>query len=137
MQYCFVMNTALNPAERVRERMRRWMETANLDQRTFAGDLKKSQVWLQKVLTGENQVRLRDLDQIADAMRTTTTELVRSDEERYTLELTPTEVRIVEALRRLRADVLDAFLKLLDARPTSDREKPLRRPTKTSRPEPV
>lgn len=74
---------------------------AGLNQRDFAKELKKSQVWLQKVLGGENHVRLRDLDDVARAMRTTASELVRLEEERYRLELTPTEVRIVEQLRRL------------------------------------
>ena len=89
-----------NPAQRVRERMRRWMQTTQLGQRDFAKDLAKSQVWLQKVLGGENSVRLKDLDAVARAMRTTASELVRTEEERYQLELSPTEVRIVEQLRR-------------------------------------
>lgn len=76
------------------------MQLAGLSQRDFAADLNKTQVWLQKVLAGENEVRLRSLDEVASAMRTTAAELVRGDEDRYQLELTPTEVRIVEQLRR-------------------------------------
>jgi transcriptional regulator with XRE-family HTH domain len=94
------MTEPRDPAERIRERMRRWMDTTQLDQRTFAEDLGKSQVWLQKVLSGENSVRLKDLDRLAEAMRTTASELVRSNEERYQLELSPTEVRVIEQLRR-------------------------------------
>lgn len=101
-----------NPAGRVRERMRAWMETTQVGQREFAGDLQKSQVWLQKVLTGENHVRLKDLDEVAHAMRTTSSELVRSKEDRYQLELTPTEVRILEKLRR-RPEAFQAVAALL------------------------
>ena len=106
-----------NPAERVRERIKRWMETAQLGQRELARDLGKSQVWLQKVLAGENAVRLRDIDLIADALRTTAAELLRdSDDERYTLELTPTEVRVIERLRR-RPEILEGITKVLQIYP--------------------
>lgn len=100
------------PADRVRERMARWMETTGLSQDEFVADLQKSQVWLQKVLKGENHVRLKDLDTVADAMRTTASELVRGAAERYQLELTPTEVRIVEKLRR-RPTAFNAVAELL------------------------
>lgn len=100
------------PAERVRERMKHWLETTGLSQDEFVADLQKSQVWLQKVLKGENHVRLKDLDAVADAMRTTASELVRGTSERYQLELTPTEVRIVEKLRR-RPTAFNAVAELL------------------------
>lgn len=100
----YMCNTAhameRSPADRVRERIERWIEMAGLTQAEFAGSLRKTQEWLQKVLNGENHVRLRDLDLVADAMRSTASELVRHDDDRYQLELTPTEVRIVEQLRR-------------------------------------
>jgi transcriptional regulator with XRE-family HTH domain len=94
--------------------MQAWMETTGVAQREFAADLQKTQVWLQKILSGENHVRLKDLDDVAHAMRTTASELVRSEADRYQLELTPTEVRILENLRR-RPDMLTAvasFLKI-------------------------
>jgi transcriptional regulator with XRE-family HTH domain len=96
----FMANERDDPASRVRERMKRWMDVTQVGQREFASDLKKTQVWLQKILSGENDVRLKDLDAVADAMRTTASELVRSEDERYQLELTPTEVRLLENLRR-------------------------------------
>lgn len=109
-------STALNPAERVRERVRRWMELTRLPQQEVARELGKTQPWLDKILQGKNSVRLRDLDQIAAAMRATASELVRDETERYTLELTPTEVRMVEQLRR-RPELLDAVATLLAIRP--------------------
>lgn len=102
-----------SPADRVRQRMARWMELAGLSQRDFADDLHKTQVWLQKILAGENDVRLRSLDEIAQAMRTTAAELVRGEDERYQLELTPTEVRIIEQLRR-RPEAFQAIAMLLE-----------------------
>lgn len=108
-----------NPAERVRERMRRWMELTRLPQMEVARELGKTQPWLDKILQGKNYVRLRDLDQIAAAMRTTASELVRDESEHYTLELTPTELRFVEQLRR-RPELVEAIATLMRAmRPPS------------------
>lgn len=90
----------LTPAERVRERLNHWLAVTKLTQREFADTVKKSQVWVKKILHGEHEVRLADLDVVADAMRTTASELVRADDERYQLELSPTEVRVIEKLRR-------------------------------------
>lgn len=112
--YCGVMAID-DPAIRVRERIRAWMDISGLDQRAFAEVLGKSQVWLQKVLGGVNQVRLKDLDQIASAMRTTAPEIVRSPDDRYQLECTPTEVRLIEQLRR-RPDLFEAIVILLNVR---------------------
>lgn len=96
------MDTSTNPspADRVRDRMRRWLEIAGLTQDQFAVNIGRTQEWLQAILKGKNDPRLRDLDEIARAMRTTASELVRLSEDRYQLELTPTEVRIFEKLRR-------------------------------------
>lgn len=105
-------NTPENPAERLRDRMRQWMDTTGLSQDEFVADLQKSQVWLQKILKGENHVRLKDLDDVARAMRTTASELVRTNDERYQLELTATEVRILEKLRR-RPEAFNAVAALL------------------------
>lgn len=121
----------MNPADRVRERLKVWLDTTGLGQRQLAIDLDKSQVWLQKVLAGENHIRLRDLDQIAGALRTTAAELVRAEDDRYQLELTPTEVRIVETLRH-RPDARDAIaslLKLTDAHKPAPVAKPEPTPT--------
>lgn len=126
------MVAPLNPAERVRARLRQWVETTKIGQRELAKDLNKTQVWLQKVLTGENQVRLRDLDDVAKALRTTACELVRSDDERYHFELTPTEVRVIEHMRH-RPDTLYAIASLLridlpdsGAAPKTARGRPLK-----------
>ncbi len=101
------------PADRVRLRMQEWLDTTGIGQRAFAHDLQKTQVWLQKILAGENHVRLRDLDRVATAMRTTAAELLRDDDEdRYRLELTPSEVRLIERLRH-RPDVFDTVSALL------------------------
>lgn len=111
--------TPLHPAERVRQRMQHWMDTTGLDQRAFSEELGRSQVWLQKVLKGENHVRLKDLDEIARAMRTSAAELVREDHERYSLECTPTEVRILERLRHQPA-IYEALTLLLSLKGKPD-----------------
>lgn len=107
------MAEPLNPAERVRERLKQWMDTTKIGQRELAKDLGKSQVWLQKVLAGQNEIRLRHLDDVARALRTSARELVRGEEDRYSFELGPTEVRIVEKLRH-RPKAKQAIADLLD-----------------------
>ena len=108
-----------SPAERVRQAMQRWMDTTGMTQREFAKDLGKSQVWLQKILQqGGNQPRLRDIDIIANAMHTTAAELVRADNHHYQLELTPTELRVLQHLRR-RPELLDAVATLCNIPPAS------------------
>lgn len=105
------MNTA-SPAERVRLRLQQWMDTTKIGQRQLADDLQKTQVWLQKVLAGENHIRLRDLDDVARALHTTASELVRDEQDRYQFELTPTEVRVIEHMRH-RPETLYAIATLL------------------------
>lgn len=124
MRYCCVMSTPTSdtPADRVRERMRQWLEMADLTQDEFAASMSKTQEWLAAILKGKNDPRLRDLDLIADAMRTSASELVRATSDRYQLELTPTEVRILEKLRR-KPDTLKGLLLLLDVGPGSAQER--------------
>jgi transcriptional regulator with XRE-family HTH domain len=110
---CDNMATMAGPAERVRLALERWLDTTKLTQRQFAKDLNKSQPWLDKVLQGVNHVRLEDLDDIAAALRTSAAELVRTDDERYRLELTPTEVRLIERIRH-RPGLIDAVTFILD-----------------------
>lgn len=107
--------TNTDPAGRVRERMQRWLDTTQMGQRAFAKDLHKSQVWLQKILKGANQVRLRDLDAIAQAMRCSAAELVRDTSERHTADLTSTEILVLERLRH-RPRILQAVLSILDVK---------------------
>lgn len=106
------MSEPLNPAARVRERIKRWIDITKVGQRELARDLSKSQVWLQKVLAGENDVRLRHLDDVANALHTSASELVRGDDDRYQFELGPTEAKIVERMRH-RPQAMYAIAQLL------------------------
>ena len=107
--------TPATPPERVRLAILRWLDTTKLTQRQLAETMHRSQAWLDKVLQGKNDVRLEDLDVVARALRTTAPELVRAEEERYQMELSPTEVRVIERLRH-RQDLFDLIARLLDAR---------------------
>jgi transcriptional regulator with XRE-family HTH domain len=120
----------MDPAERVRQRLSDWMEVAGLTQREFAGELHRSQPWLDKILTGENAVRLKDLDDIATKMRTTAADLVREPSERRVVELTPTELRLIERLRR-KPELLSACVTLVEAHRGDPKPTPVRpqRPT--------
>lgn len=100
------------PATRVRDRMKDWLQVTGISQQEFVEELQKTQPWLAAILKGKNDVRLADLDIIAQAMRTTASELVRTSDERYQLELSPTEVRIMERLRH-RPEMYGAIATLL------------------------
>lgn len=124
VRYCSVMTDkpAETPAERVRARMRQWLDVTGLTQEEFALSMEKGQEWLSAILKGKNDPRLRDLDLIADAMRTSAAELVRATSDRYQLELTPTEVRILEKLRR-KPEILEGLVLLLEVRPPTPRNR--------------
>jgi transcriptional regulator with XRE-family HTH domain len=107
---------AVNPAERVRDALTRWLDTTKLTQRQLAKGLDRSQPWLDKVLQGKNDVRLADLDVVANTLRTTASELVRAEDDRYQMELSPTELRVIERLRH-RPELMEAIAILLDVRP--------------------
>jgi transcriptional regulator with XRE-family HTH domain len=102
-----------DPAARVRRRLAEWIEIVGLTQREVAAELNRSQPWLDKILSGENSVRLKDLDDIARRMRTSASDLVRETTERRTVELTPSEFRLIERLRR-RPGAIQACLVLVE-----------------------
>lgn len=104
-----------NPAERVRQRLLRWIDDTKITQRDFAALFGKTQAWLEKILQGENHVRLEDLDVVAGVLRTTASDLLRQTDERYQVDCSPTEIRILEAMRQS-PDVARGVLLILSAR---------------------
>lgn len=119
VRYCAPMPTKvelalMDPAERVRFRLQEWMDTTGITQRPFASKLKKTQPWLQAILKGQNAVRLQDLDDIAAALSTTASELVRKGDDRYVVELTPDEFRVLQRWRHS-PEIATAVQTLLEA----------------------
>lgn len=104
----------VTPSERARERLRSALDRDIWTQREFARKIGKSQPWLVKILSGENALRLDDLDAVAAVLQMPAAELIR-DNENALLELRPSEVRAIRALRRLPTSLLNPVLLILDA----------------------
>lgn len=104
----------VTPADRARERLRALLDRHIWTQREFAERVGKSQPWLQKILDGENHLRLEDLDTVATALNVPTAELIRGDQDEL-VELTPSELRLLRAFRDLTNVIQGASLQLLEA----------------------
>ncbi len=62
-------------SERLRERVRDFMDAQRFSQTKLATRLGKTQSWLSRRLSGNQSFRLRDLDQLADIFGVTVPEL--------------------------------------------------------------
>lgn len=94
----------VRPSARARERLRLALDSDNWTQRELAKRVGKSQPWLQKILTGENALRLDDLDRVAAALGIPPGELIR-DGGNELVEIAPTELQAVRALRAMSVEV--------------------------------
>jgi hypothetical protein len=106
-------------AERVRRRIREWIEAEGHGSRTSLAKAvpakfgePKSTSWVTDLLrrSGKKQsdLRLRDLDAVAAAMGVPPGDLVRRDQDLY-LEVTPSEIRLLRYFRAL-PDVIRGHL---------------------------
>lgn len=103
----------MTPAERARERLRHHLERDVWTQREFAQKVGKSQPWLVKILSGENSLRLDDLDIIALALRIPPAELIREAENEI-VEVTPSELRALRGIRALESEQVTHLLAIID-----------------------
>lgn len=104
-------------ADRVRERIREWLDVSGETQEEFVARFGRTKEWLQKVVSGENHVRLADIDRIAHAMHLSPSDLVRSAEEgRFQMDLTPTEMRLIHRVRH-RPKALEALEEIMQLYP--------------------
>src|SRR5262245_12456114 len=92
--------SVMTASERARIRLKFILDRDAWTQREFAGKMDKSQPWLQKILSGENDIRLEHLDEFARVLGIPAGELIR-DPENELMEVTPLEISIVRALREL------------------------------------
>lgn len=97
-------------------RIREEMTERHLSQRDLADVLHCSQGRIAKILNGGVNLRLDDLDALAKAVGIALTETVRDRGMEFYAEMTPTELRILERIRR-RPQAIQAMLVLLDIRP--------------------
>lgn len=103
-------------SERARTRIREEMDRKHLNQVDIAGLLKWSQSRISKLLSGHSDLRVDDLEAVCFAIGIQLTEAVRDHGLEFCAEMSPTELRALENLRRLDPTNQSAFLQLLDAK---------------------
>lgn len=97
---------------RVRQRITRLLEERGLTNRALAKVIGHTDQWVSNLLAGRMLLSLRDLDAIAKALNVPPGEIVRVADEPW--ELSPTEMRVVRALRMLPPAVRDHLMLLAD-----------------------
>lgn len=109
-------------ATRVRTRLRDELAQRKISQRALAERLERQtgDVWTQsrigKVLTGSVELRVQDVADICAVSGISLVEMVREPGREYVADLTPSELRLVNAARRAPARIL-AMLQLLEPDP--------------------
>lgn len=98
---------------RARARIRDEMVRRDLNQRDMANLLEWKESRMSKILNGRTEIGLEELDALAFAVGLRPTELVRDHGLEFCAEMTPTELRVLERIRQLRPDQLDALMTML------------------------
>lgn len=101
-------------SEDVRLRLRDEMTRQDLSQRDVAGILGWSQSKVAHILTGRVELNVDDLAEFCTGLRLSVTEAVRDRGLEFCAEMTPTELRILDRIRKLSRHELDAVMTLLD-----------------------
>lgn len=100
-------------SEQVRHRLREQMSVLDMSQRDVAGILGWSQSRVAHLLTGRVEMSIDDLAEFASAVNLRATEAVRDRGMEFCAEMTPTELRLLELLRKAGDADRDAILQLL------------------------
>jgi len=100
------------------------MTERHVSQRDLAEILNCSQGRVAKILNGGVMLRVNDLAILADAVGITVVEALRDRGFEFYAELTPSEVRVLERLRR-RPNALRGVMMILDLPTQPDPEKPV------------
>lgn len=103
----------MTAAKRALLRVREEMTERKISQRDLAETMRCSQGRIAKILNGGVNLRVDDLDTLARAVGISLTEAVRDRGMEFQAEMTPTELRVLERLRR-RPGVLQAIMTMLD-----------------------
>lgn len=100
-------------AQRAVARIREEMSERKISQRDLAKELKCSQGRVAKLLNGGVHLRINDVGRMAEAVGLEPAEVVRDRGLTFYANMTPTEVAIVDRLRR-RPQALQGLLLMLD-----------------------
>ena len=124
---------------RVRQRLKDELQAVGISQRELADELSKqtNEYWTQskvgKVLNGNVELKVDDVDAIAKVAGIFLSEAVRDRGLEFYAEMTPTELRVLERLRR-RTGALQGVMLLLDMPITTDASAPVPKRPKRGRP---
>lgn len=102
--------------DRVRERLREAKHDQGLSERDLADLLRWSHSKVAKKLTGRTEITLDELEALCGAVSISPTEAVRDRGLEFVAEMTPTELRRLELIRRLPKNVLEAVDVLLNVK---------------------
>lgn len=97
---------------RVRQRIKRLLEDRGKTNRQFGHAIGHKDSWVSHFLAGRFALSLDELDKVAAFFNVPPGDIVRTSAEPW--ELTPTEMRVVRALRMLPPSVRDHFATLID-----------------------
>jgi transcriptional regulator with XRE-family HTH domain len=100
-------------SERAIRRIRDEMDTRNLSQRDLAERLGCSQGRVAKILNHRVELRVDDLEKLAQFVALPVTEVIRDRGLEFYAELTPSEVRMIERLRQ-RPHLMQGVFMLLE-----------------------
>lgn len=87
-------------SDRVRARLRDEMSRRAVSQRDLAGLLNTNQSRISKLLNGRTAMDVDDLEEVAVALGLAPTEAVRDQGLEFCSEMTPTELRLFQLLRK-------------------------------------
>lgn len=120
-------SAAMTVSDRVRQRLKDAMADLDMSQRELSEVLSSQtqETWSQsrvlKVLNGHVELRVEDVNAIAGVVGISLCEAVRDPGMEFYAEMTPTELRLFQVLRR-KPSQLDAMMTLLGVpRPASER----------------
>lgn len=106
-------------ADRVRSRIADMLDRRGMTQRDLVKHVRakygaeRSEAWLTEILKGRQDLRLADLDAVADGLDILPSELVRRSETEL-MEIYPSERRVILYLRALPGKIRDQWISLLD-----------------------
>lgn len=106
----------MNILMRFRVRVADLLEQRGLKQKELRGD--HTEGWISNIMTARRGVGLEDLESIANILNIPPAELIR-DPMNTTLELTPNEIRLVQAFRALSGHEQNAVLTMATLRQRS------------------
>lgn len=109
-------------SDRALQRIREEMTERKISQRDLASTLKCSQGRVAKILNGNVNLRVNDLETLAHAVGIRLSEAVRDRGVEFYAEMTPSEVRLLDKIRQ--RNLLDAVLQLVELPPVGWKPQP-------------